>query len=680
MPITSTGIGSGLDVESLVAQLVLAEIQPKEVRLARREASYQAEISAYGSIKSALSEFQSKASAAADGANYQAKSTSISDYTRLSGSASAGAANGSYEITATSLAAKHSLATSGDYASTSAAVGTGTLTFILGTTTYDPDTDTYTDNFAAKSGASSVTVTIDSSNNTLSGLRDAINAANAGVTASIVYDGGAYELTITSDAEGAENSVRITVDDDDGTDGDSTGLSSFAFNESATNLLQTRAAADANLTINGLSITSSSNTVTDALENISFTLKETFSEPEKITVSDDSGKITSTVQAFVDSYNELVNTINQQTAYDPDAKTSSTLTADGTVRSVLSSLRREINQKVINPIASLNYLAQLGITTNTSTGKMELDSGALTSAIDENPLDVATVLASIGQSNSSSLIYVSSNSETEEGSYDVAFTPATAGTLLADALDNNLNFSQNVNSYANFSVTVDGTTVSIQITDNFNSDGEAAAGVQSSINAALVAASSSASVTVSLSGASGDQLLITSNSTGADSSVSVSGVDSDAARLGLDVVTTSSGVDAGATLNGVAATVSGNEVTGASGTAMEGLKLKVLGGATLSDARIYFSRGIGADLDSLISSLLATDGLIEARLSGLESSIDDIEESRLSLETRASNLEAIYRNQFNGLETLISSINETGSFLTQALSTSFIEPLSFKKK
>jgi flagellar hook-associated protein 2 len=113
---------------------------------------------------------------------------------------------------------------------------------------------------------------------------------------------------------------------------------------------------------------------------------------------------------------------------------------------------------------------------------------------------------------------------------------------------------------------------------------------------------------------------------------------------------------------------------------MEGLKLKVLGGATLSGARIYFSRGIGADLDSLISSLLATDGLIEARLSGLESSIDDIEESRLSLETRASNLEAIYRNQFNGLETLISSINETGSFLTQALSTSFIEPLSFKKK
>jgi len=81
-----------------------------------------------------------------------------------------------------------------------------------------------------------------------------------------------------------------------------------------------------------------------------------------------------------------------------------------------------------------------------------------------------------------------------------------------------------------------------------------------------------------------------------------------------------------------------------------------------------------------LEDLLSSDGLIEARLNGLEASIDDIEDARLDLETRAANLEAIYRNQFNGLETLIASINETGSFLTQALSTSFIEPLSFKKK
>ena len=106
MPITSTGIGSGLDVETLVSQLVLAETQPQEARLITRETQLQAEISAFGLIKSALSTFQTSAESAGDASNYQAKSVSITDYTKMSGSATAGAAAGTYDITASSLATK----------------------------------------------------------------------------------------------------------------------------------------------------------------------------------------------------------------------------------------------------------------------------------------------------------------------------------------------------------------------------------------------------------------------------------------------------------------------------------------------------------------------------------------------------------------------------------------------
>ena len=108
VPITSTGIGSGLDVESLVSQLVLAEVQPKETRLNRSEAAFQAEISSYGLIKGALSSFQSVSNTVSDPATYQAKSASVSDYTKMSASATNGVASGSYAITVSALAEKQS--------------------------------------------------------------------------------------------------------------------------------------------------------------------------------------------------------------------------------------------------------------------------------------------------------------------------------------------------------------------------------------------------------------------------------------------------------------------------------------------------------------------------------------------------------------------------------------------
>jgi len=245
---------------------------------------------------------------------------------------------------------------------------------------------------------------------------------------------------------------------------------------------------------------------------------------------------------------------------------------------------------------------------------------------------------------------------------------------LGGALAGNLNFSGSGNQAATFDITVDGETASVTISSDFADDAAAAVGVQTAINNALA----TKSVTVVLSGA-GDQLLIQSTSSGASSSVVVSNLDNDANDLGLDAVTTTTGSDASGTIGGYAATISGAELTGATGTPVDGLKLKILGGASSQLGSVYFSQGIASKLDTLLEGLLASEGLVEAKLTGLTASIADITESRTSLAQRAENLEAIYRNQFNGLETLISGINETSSFLTQALSN-FVKPLSFKKQ
>ena len=228
-------------------------------------------------------------------------------------------------------------------------------------------------------------------------------------------------------------------------------------------------------------------------------------------------------------------------------------------------------------------------------------------------------------------------------------------------------------------------TASVEIDNNLDTnvnDGaldatEAAAlasDIETQVNTALGAGAVSVSITAGV-------ITITSGSTGTGSSVSVDATgDADNSGLGITTGTSTAGTTSTAyTINGSAATLDGTTLTGATGTAVEGLKLQILGGASSNLGTVYYSQGLASNLDAVIDDLLGSSGLIQARLDGLEASIDDLEDARLALETRATNLEAIYRDQFNGLETLISSINETGSFLSQALSTSFIEPLSFKK-
>jgi len=261
--LSAAGIGSGLDVNSIISQLMLIEQQPL-VQLDARQKKFESQLSAYGQIKSALSTFQSAVNSLSSLDKFRVYSSKSTDETVLTATSSSSAVPASYQIEISQLAQQHKLSASA-VSSTSDVVGTGTLTIEFGT--HDATGGTFTTN----ADKTPLTLTIDSSNNTLSGIRDAINTANAGVGASIIYDGSGYRLVVSSNDSGAANSLKITTADDDGNNADASGLSFLAYDPLATsgsgkNLSQLSEARNALLTVDGISISHASNTISNVIE------------------------------------------------------------------------------------------------------------------------------------------------------------------------------------------------------------------------------------------------------------------------------------------------------------------------------------------------------------------------------------------------------------------------------
>ena len=286
-----------------------------------------------------------------------------------------------------------------------------------------------------------------------------------------------------------------------------------------------------------------------------------------------------------------------------------------------------------------------------------------------DPLDVANVLASIGRPTDSNVKFLASTSATISGDYAVVVTDTSTAGSLTGLAATVTNYQAN---NATFTLSVDGVTNDVTLSSDNSNYAEVAADLESQINTAF----GSTVVTVT---ESSDVLTITSATTGAASSVAITAVDAETAGLGLSVASGTAGVTSiSATIDGQAATVSGTIITGATGTNAEGLQLEILGGSSGSLGTVAYGIGIASQLDSLLTDLLASDGLIDTRLTGINASVADITSQREALQLRATSLEALYRAQFNNLETLIAQLNTTQTFLNAAL-TNFIEPLSFRK-
>jgi flagellar hook-associated protein 2 len=395
--VSSLGIGSGLDLNTLLDQLTTAENAPLTL-LQNQQTAYQAKLSAYGTVQSVLSAFQSTASKLADATTFSSVKASVSNTAVMSVATSTSAAAGSYSVNVTSLAQAQSLVSGGQAAQDSAVVhGTlpATLSFDFGTVSgYDSSTGQYgSPSFQATAG-STKTVTIDSSNNTLQGMRDAINKANIGVTASIVNDGSAkpYRLVLTSNATGETNSMKVSS-----TDSDLQALIGFdpaAMNASGSTANGVREAVrgtNANMTVNGIAITSASNTVKDALQGVTMTLSQTGATNVSVTRDTDSMK--TAVSAFVTAYNNIQSTASTLTAFDASAGTSSALTGDAVLRNIQTRLRSIMNTPVSG--SSLSTLSQIGVSFQ-KDGTLAVDDTKLTKALNDNPTAVAQLFGGDG--------------------------------------------------------------------------------------------------------------------------------------------------------------------------------------------------------------------------------------------------------------------------------------------
>mgnify|MGYP000069202455 CR=1 FL=1 len=656
MPISSPGIGSNLDVNGIISQLMALERRPAAT-LDTKEAGYQAKLSAYGSLKGALASFQSAVQALAAPAKFTAQKASVADASIFSASAGGSAAAGSYSVEVSLLAQAQKLKSS-VFAATSSSVGSGALTIDFGT--YSGDTFTLNPDKASQS------ITIGAGQSSLAGIRDAINAANAGVTAGIVNDGSGYLLTVSSKDSGVANALRIVVADDDGTNTNLSGLSQLMFDartiSGLKNLTQTAAAQNATLTIDGIAVSKASNTITDAIQGVTLNLLKTnVAIPTTLTVARDSASVKSAVESFVKTYNDASKLLKNISAYNATTKQAAVLQGDGAVRSIQSALRGVLNPALATAGGGLTTLSDIGVSFQTD-GTLKLDAAKLQTIVDDPTKDISTLFAAVGKPTDSLVSFVSATSSTKAGDYAVNVTQvATQGAALGNVvLGGTTTITTGVND--TLSLTLDGVAATVTLAAGDYMPAQMAAQMQSKINGASALSAAGSAVTVSL--ASG-MLSITSNRYGAASTVqSISG-NAAAAIFGTADYTNGTGLDVAGTIGGVAATGSGQALTG-SGDA-SGLKLNVIGGATGARGSVKFAQGYAAQFDKVIDGILATSGTLVNRADGINRSIKELGNSREALAIRLAAVEQRYRAQFTALDVMLGRMSQTSSYLTQQL-------------
>jgi len=394
--ITSQGVGSNIDIPGIVKSLMQIERLPLD-RLIAQKTGFDAKISALGTIKGSLSTFQSTLAALSSGSSFQASNAVSSSTAIVSAVGTSGAIPGNYAVEVNQLAQSQKLVAAGQADST-AAIGGGastTLTIDLGTIsggTFDSGTGTYTGASFTAGVDPSFNVVIDSTNNTLEGIRDAINTANGGVTATIVNDGDAtnpYRLVLSSTDSGVTESIRIAVT------GDAT-LSGLLSQDpaGAQNLSQTVAAQDALFTVDGISITKSSNTVTDVIQGVTLGLSNlTSGIPVTISASQDIDSAKVAVEAFVAAYNDFRKQINEQTASGTGGGVAGALASDSATRQMETFIRTELNTMPTGITGSYNSLSSIGVAFQ-SDGTLALDDLKLSAAIQADSKNVEELFSS----------------------------------------------------------------------------------------------------------------------------------------------------------------------------------------------------------------------------------------------------------------------------------------------
>lgn len=386
-----SGIGSGINIDSIVASMVAAERAPKASQLATLEKKTTTQITAIGALKSAISDFQAALGALNKPAVFQARSATTSKPDLLGVTASSGAGAGRYQVEVKTLAtsSKVALAAIKNPADTPVRFSPGTFEISLGVPAIPPESAT----------KESFAVVVNEGSNTLAGVRDAINAAGKekGISATIVTDEYGSRLVLSSSKPGAGRDITVTATGED--QGELKGLSLFNFGGVSGTGKDARVlvpAQSAELRIDGLEIISETNKVGGAIEGVTLDLKALTikDEPINIDIAEDRAGVKKQIQSFVDAYNKLIGVINAQTKVtsvgDDKAPVTGALVGDATARSLLSTIRNEL----VSPqgAGALRALTDIGITTQ-KDGMLKIEDAKLEKAMSNNFADLPGLFA-----------------------------------------------------------------------------------------------------------------------------------------------------------------------------------------------------------------------------------------------------------------------------------------------
>lgn len=652
MSVSSIGIGSGVLTSDLIDQLANAERAPTELRFDRKEEQVQAELSAVGRIRSALTDLRLPTRILSNPNALQALNAESSS-SNVSASAGTGASVGQYSLEVTELAQAHSLSTASFADKNVTTLGTGTLSIKVGDVTKD--------------------ITIDGSNNTLEGIANAINGEeDLAVNASVIDTGSGFVLVFAAQNSGTENAVEISVNDTgDGNSADALGLSQLSFDGTNNHLTQSVEAKDALFSVNGIPISRQSNTVSDAIDGVTFTLTgKTNGSPATVSVTQDTEQVLGRVQDFVDAFNEVKTILNEVTAFDPNnTEDTGLLLGDSTVRSINSQLRGVLSQMVPGlDGSSVRSLAEVGISTDRQTGLLSVDDDMFTKALTESPDDVVALFAEQGRASDAQVSFSTKGSNTVPGTYDINITQAaTNGSFTGASVIGAATVIDTDND--TFKISVDGTeSLDITLTAGSYTAAELVTELQKQLDADTNLSGAGAAISVSLDGSG--QLQFTSGTFGSDSKVSFTAVDTNTlASLGIDAIAGVDGLNVEGTINGEAATGKGQFLTGAVDDDSEGLVVKVEGSSIGDRGSVTFIEGVGDQLVDKLNSFLEFEGIIGAKENGLKEQLEEISKGRAQLDLRVENLRSRLSLQFTAADILVSQLNSTQDFLKSQLAT-----------
>ena len=628
--------GGGLDVQSIVDQLIFIEAQPIRL-LERRQSEVQQKIDAFSQFSTKLTELASKLSLLNSPENFAARLVESSNSDILSATADSTASPGAFNVSVNRLALIDNFVGDATFASSDEGIGTGSFDLTIdGQTT---------------------TITIDASNDTLQGLRDAINNSGAEAQAAVINDGSGYRLTITSDGSGEENAISISSNTLQLAD-----TSPFTF--SRTHSIASVSELDAELVVNGLTVTSGSNSVSGVIEGVTLKLSGVSSPGSSVsvTVSNDTDKVKQAIEDFVDAYNDAVGFINSQFIVTGSEGQNGPLAGESLLRRIQSDLSQIVRSSIAGAPSELASLRAAGVELQ-SDGSLQINESTLTDKLASNFGDFQQLFLAFGQATGSGLSVVHIGSAVEAGNFEVNITQAATTAAVTGlnpigatlGVNETLTFTQgSQTSIVSLLSSDDLATIVSKLNTQFSADG-----------LELTASQSGSDLVISASAkGSARSFTVVSDVDGAGTGFGTAGQ----SGAGLDVAGTFTDL---ATTTVLSATGSGEILTGTEGIAT-GLAIGYSGASTGNVGTVDVSLGFAAQLESVLDRLTDNiDGPIHGSVERLSSRIRDIEDNIFNMEDRLEVRRQILLREFIRADQALQQLSTLQSQLGGATSSSF---------